>query len=232
MATVEAKIKRNDPTSGGNNTGKDNYSGGGGDDGNNGNNDDSDGNSSRTQQPPKHQPNPMLFLIFAMIPITIFFAAIVFVYLAHEMRKGWTPIAMPSAIMFSTLVLIISSISLEMARKSLKLKLLENFKRWVMLSTVLGITFFATQLIAWKQLMAKGVYVEATNPHATFFYVLTSAHALHLSVGLIGLCYVLFGAIYYRFNAERRNAVDVTTVYWHFMDGLWIFLFLLLFVWK
>ncbi len=228
MSTVETKIRRTNTTSGGNNTGGDNYNRGGGDEGNNSGSND----GSQTEQPKKHKTSPMLFLTFAMIPIAIFFAAIVFVYLAHEMRNGWTPIAMPAAVLASTLVLIISSVTLEMARKALKAKLLEDFKRWVMVSTFLGITFFTTQLIAWKQLMAKGVYIEAINPHATFFYILTAAHGLHLFGGLIGLSYVLFGAMYYRFSADRRNAVDVTTTYWHFMDGLWIFLFLLLFVWK
>lgn len=229
MSTVETKIKPTDPTSGGNVPGGNNYNddkgtGGGG------NNDGA--NQGRIQPPKKSKPSPMLFLYFAMIPIAIFFAALVFIYLAHEFKKGWIPISMPSAVVLSTIILITSSITLEVARKHLKLKSLEKFKHWVMLSTGLGIGFFTTQLIAWRQLIDKGVYVEAENPHATFFYILTGAHALHLLGGLIGLCYVLLGAMYYRFSADRRNAVDVTTVYWHFMDGLWIFLFLLLFVWK
>lgn len=226
MSTVETKIKRNDPTSGGNNIGGDNNKGGG--DGGNGGN----GSNGRTQPPKKSKTNPILFLYFAMIPITIFFGALVFIYLAHEMRKGWTPISMPPAVVLSTVILLASSVTLEMARKALKNKLLEKFKQWTIVSTALGITFFTTQLIAWQQLIAKGVYVEAKNPHATFFYILTGAHALHLLGGMIGLSYVLLGAVYYRFSADRRNAVDVTTVYWHFMDGLWVFLFLLLFVWK
>lgn len=230
MAIVETKIKPNDPTSGGNTPGGTNYNDGQGNGGENGNN--AEGNQGKAHPPKKSKPSPMLFLYFAMIPITIFFAALVFIYLAHEFKKGWTPISMPSAVMLSTLILIISSITLEIARKKLQAKLLETFKRWIMLSTGLGIAFFATQLIAWQQLIAKGVYVAAENPHATFFYILTFVHALHLLGGLIGLCYVLFGATYYRFSADRRNAVDVVTVYWHFMDGLWIFLFLLLFVWK
>lgn len=229
MAMVKTEIKQIDPTSNGNNNvGGDNYSGGD----NNGNNNNDGSNNNDKAQPKKAKTSPMLFLSLAMIPIVMFFGAIVFVYLAHELNRGWTPIRMPSAIVLSTIVLISSSFTLEIARKKLKAKLLENFKQWIMVSTFLGITFFATQLVAWKQLIAKGVYMEAVNPHATFFYILTGAHALHLLGGLVGLCYVLFGAIYYRFNADRRSAVDVATVYWHFMDGLWIFLFLLLFVWK
>jgi cytochrome c oxidase subunit 3 len=224
MSTVETKIKGKDPTSG-NTTGGDNYNGG---DGNGGGGDRGDGNQGK--KPPLKKTSPMLFLYFAMIPITIFFAALVFIYFAHKLNKEWIPISMPSAVILSTTILITSSVTLEIARKALKAKILEKFKNWIILSSGLGIAFFTTQVIAWKQLIAKGVYAEAINPHATFFYILTSAHAVHLLGGLIGLFYVLFGAIYYRFSADRRNAVDVVTVYWHFMDGLWIFLFLLLFV--
>ena len=225
MTSVDIKEKSNDVTTGGGgNNNLDNFrSGGGGGD---------DSNDKNKTQPKEKKSSPMLFLLFAIIPIVMFFGAIIFVYIVREMGKVWKPISMPSAVISSTLVLIISSFTLEIARSALKNKLLEKFKRWVMISTILGIAFFTSQLVAWKQLMAKGVYMEATNPHATFFYILTGVHALHLLGGLLGLAYILLGAMYYRFNAEKRTAVDVATGYWHFMDILWIALFLLLFVWK
>lgn len=225
MTSVDIKEKPNDVTTGGGgNNNLDNFrSGGGGGD---------DSNDKNKTQPKEKKSSPMLFLLFAIIPIVMFFGAIIFVYIVREMGKVWKPISMPSAVISSTLVLIVSSFTLEIARSALKNKLLEKFKRWVMISTVLGIAFFTSQLVAWKQLMAKGVYMEATNPHATFFYILTGVHALHLLGGLIGLAYVLLGAMYYRFTAEKRAAVDVATGYWHFMDVLWIVLFVLLFVWK
>jgi cytochrome c oxidase subunit 3 len=229
MSVIETKdkVKDNQTTSGGGNKANNNNQGyGGGGDG------DKGGKGGGKIEPKKVTNSPMLFVLFAMIPITIFFGAIVFVYIYREISNGWQPIKMPPAAVSSTIVLIISSITLEIARKALKNKQLERFKRWIMISTFFGIAFFTSQLVAWKQLMAKGVYMASTNPHANFFYMLTGVHAVHLFGGLIGLFYVLLGAIYYRFSADRRNAVDVATTYWHFMDGIWIFLFLLLFVWK
>jgi len=92
-----------------------------------------------------------------------------------------------------------------------------------------------SQLLAWRQLVRQGVYV-ASNPHSSFFYLLTATHGVHLLGGLLALIYLLVRASKTheaeREQAKRRAATDAVTLYWHFMDGLWIYLFLLLFLWK
>lgn len=93
-------------------------------------------------------------------------------------------------------------------------------------TTVLGLAFLAGQYIAWRQLAAAGVYI-ASNPSSSFFYLLTAAHAAHLVGGLAALLYVLTrGWAYLR--RSSGIAASVTGVYWHFMDGLWVFLLLVL----
>ena len=88
----------------------------------------------------------------------------------------------------------------------------------------LGLLFVAGQYVAWSQLSAEGLYL-ATNPSSSFFYVLTAAHALHVLGGLAGLRYVIRKLSK---SVLRRSTLDATARYWHFMDVLWVYLLLLL----
>ena len=102
--------------------------------------------------------------------------------------------------------------------------------RWLWATTFLGISFLTGQFLAWWQLTSQGVYL-GSNPSSSFFYLLTVTHAIHLLGGL--------GALFYldvRVSAKMANraksttAMDVTAVYWHFMDALWIYLLMLLYL--
>ena len=106
---------------------------------------------------------------------------------------------------------------------------------WLILTVGLGLGFVASQLIAWRQLWRQGVYMSS-NPHSSFFYLFTAAHGVHLVGGLLALSYLLLRTRKKRDTIEcelrRIGAADAASIYWHFMDGLWITLFLLLFFWK
>ena len=90
----------------------------------------------------------------------------------------------------------------------------------------LGVLFLAGQLVAWRQFMHEGVYL-ATNPSSSFFYLLTAAHGIHLLGGIIALVVVGWRS-WENTRVTRSTATEMAAIYWHFMDGLWIFLFLLL----
>src|SRR5262249_49547388 len=119
-----------------------------------------------------------------------------------------------------------------LARRALKQLRVGPYRRWLMLSMLLGVIFLSGQLLIWRTLAAQGIYL-GSNPHSSFFYVLTGAHGVHLLGGMVAL-----GAVTLRARqpdrkiGASRTALDVTALYWHFMDGLWIYLFLLLFVWR
>jgi len=143
----------------------------------------------------------------------------------------WIPIEMPAVLWFNTIVLLVSSVSIELARRALRQNDYAIFKAWIGLTTLLGVAFLAGQVIAWRQLAAQGVYINS-HPHSSFFYLLTSLHGLHLLGGVIALLYVTVAAYRMRIGFKRRTAVNVTAIYWHFMDGLWIYLFVLLFFFR
>lgn len=153
---------------------------------------------------------------------------------ALVVRKGgsndWRHFTLPSILYFNTLVLLASSVSLEISRKRVANFMaagragIANPARWLYLTLGLGLAFVGGQYAAWRELNAQGLYL-ATNPASSFFYVFTAAHALHLIGGLGGLVRVIFKVN----NASlRRATLDATSRYWHFMDVLWVYLLLLL----
>jgi len=151
-------------------------------------------------------------------------------------RKDWVSIAMPSILWGSSALIFISSITFETARNYLLIKRLTEYSRWLLITAWLGIAFIGMQLWAWRQLAGQGIYLSS-NPHSSFFYLLTALHALHLLGGIIGLGYLLINALKEKtLNDEvyrgRVGVVDAARLYWHFLTILWVALFVLLFFWK
>ena len=149
--------------------------------------------------------------------------------------NDWTPLPLPRVLLLSTALLLASSFALETARRKIRAGVSILYKRWLLITVILGLGFLAAQLFAWRQLSRQGLYL-AGNPHSSFFYLLTGTHAVHLLGGLLGLTFLW---VRWRHDvtqemlvAKRKAATDVVTIYWHFMDGLWIYLFLLLFLWR
>ena len=149
--------------------------------------------------------------------------------------KDWSPIALPRVLFASTVLILISSVTLELARRKLKRSLHDVYAKYVLLTTLLGVGFLASQVFAWRQLAAQGVYL-ASHPHSSFFYLFTGAHAVHLIGGLLALAYLWFRSRSRMTEpvarAKQQATADAVAIYWHFMDGLWIYLFLLLFLWR
>ena len=145
----------------------------------------------------------------------------------------WQPLTMPRILWLSTALICLSSVTFEAARRCLRNTAAATYARLLSLTGVLGLGFLALQLIAWRRLAGQGIYL-ASNPHSSFFYLLTALHGLHLLVGLLALFLLLLRTVR-KGGADAGKQIAVTdgvAVYWHFMDFLWIYLFVLLFVWR
>ncbi|MBS1855229.1 MAG: cytochrome c oxidase subunit 3 [Acidobacteria bacterium] len=153
---------------------------------------------------------------------------------AMVVRRGlgddWVSLHKPPVLWVNTVILLLSSIALESARRALRNRNRDRFtSRWTA-GTVLGLLFLGGQAFAWLQLRSAHVYA-ATNPSAAFFYIITASHAIHLIGGMVALTYVDVQAFRLRLGPAKRTAIDVSTVFWHFLDVLWLFLMLIFYVW-
>jgi len=168
---------------------------------------------------------------FALTGIVMLFAAFTSAMVVRRgMAFDWVSIAVPRLLWVNTGILLVSSLTLEYSRRALSAHAAENFLRWLGVTVALGVAFLAGQLVVWRELAARGVYL-ATNPSSSFFYLLTAAHGVHLLGGVLALGYVVIHAGRMARGRERRTALDVTAIYWHFMDALWIYIFFLLTKW-
>lgn len=168
--------------------------------------------------------------------ILMLFVALTSAYIVRSASSDdWHRIAMPKVLWLSTALLIVSSITIELSRRSLKQKNDSGYSRWLVNTVVLGFGFVASQLFAWRQLVRQGAYMS-TNPYNSFFYLFTAAHGVHVLGGLSALAYLVVRTRTRRNTIDgelrRVGAADAATIYWHFMDVLWIGLFMLLMFWK
>lgn len=169
-------------------------------------------------------------MLLALAAIVMFFTAFTSAYVIRKGLSGdWQATAMPAILWWNTAVLLASSFTLEKARRCWGD--LPRLTGWWVMTTGLGIVFLGGQIVAWRQLAARGVYLD-TNPSSSFFYLLTGSHGAHLAGGVVALLYLLFKVWRRRLKPNTRAAVGATALYWHFMDGLWIYLFVLLLFWR
>lgn len=168
--------------------------------------------------------------------IVMMFTSLSSAYIVRSASANdWIPLAIPKILFGSTALILASSVTLEIARRKLKQSFTGAYGRYLLFTALLGLGFLLAQLIAWRQLAQQGIYV-ASHPHSSFFYLLTGAHAVHLLGGLLALSFLWLRSrrhlVEEALVARRQAAADAVTIYWHFMDGLWIYLFLLLFLWR
>jgi cytochrome c oxidase subunit 3 len=189
-------------------------------------------------------------LFFALGGDLMFFVALVSVFFVTKASghfdaydhfiNEWLPTAIPTILWLNTAVLILSSITAEVARQSMFREhdamdewfgigrpISKRAALWLGLTLALGLLFLTGQWVAWSQLAAEHVFFRS-NPSSHFFYLITVTHAIHLVLGVAALVTALAALQFSRSLANRQVLVDATVWYWHVMGILWIFLFLLL----
>jgi cytochrome c oxidase subunit 3 len=197
----------------------------------NGNGSKRDGMSDRDSRVKRYR----LGMWVALASVLMMFTALSSAYVVRSASANdWVPLAMPRVLLLSTAMILVSSATLEAARRKLRAGLGNGYGQWLLATVVLGFGFLASQLMAWRQLVRQGIFL-ASNPHSSFFYLLTATHGLHLLVGLLALTFLLIRSRHAENVAKagrRLAATEAMSIYWHFMDALWIYLFLLLFLWR
>jgi cytochrome c oxidase subunit III len=161
--------------------------------------------------------------------ITMLFAGFTSAIFVRRTALDWQPVSVPNLLWFNTAVLMISSVTMQRVQQSLHDGKWMLVRRWLVATAILGALFVAGQVGAWRELAQAGVYVSS-NPHSSFFYLLTGAHAVHLLGGVIALAYVLFRVRRAPYVEVAHNGVQLCAMYWHFLGGVWLYLFVILFI--
>lgn len=189
-----------------------------------------DGNEKPGHNPRPHSANRYYTgIAIGIVSILMFFMALASAFLVRKGTSGdWVAVHIPALLWLNTAILLFSSGTLEIARQRLASNDSGGFRKFWLVTTVLGVIFLIGQVVAWRQLNSQGIYL-ATNPASSFFYIFTGAHGIHLIGGVAALIYVArrnFDAA----QVTRSVAAEVASFYWHFMDALWLFLLALLYL--
>jgi cytochrome c oxidase subunit 3 len=191
---------------------------------------DGGGDDNKRRRP--GPPSPRRYytgIALGIVSILMFFMALASAYLVERTTsERWVPVRLPAILWANSIILLASSATIDRARKRLAQADISGFRSLWLITTILGLAFLAGQLAAWRLLVAQGIYV-ATNQGSSFFYIFTAVHGVHLLGGICALIYV------YLRNVESAKisvslAAEVSSYYWHFMDGLWLFLLALLYL--
>ena len=167
-------------------------------------------------------------LWIGMGSILMFFGGLTSAYIVRKPEGNWLEFVLPEYFTFSTVIILLSSVVLFFVKGQLRKN--NSAFQLVLSVLLLGLLFTFFQFKGWQQLIAQGVYLtgEGSNASGSFLYVLTLAHLFHLFGGLIALLYVTIQSKKKAFTIENSLAIDLTSLYWHFLALLWLFVFALL----
>ncbi len=172
--------------------------------------------------------NPKKFAFWlGLVSIVMFFAALTSAYIVRKADTGWNFFELPVALKYSTAVIILSSFTMHWSYISAKNDDQQKVRLGLLVTTGLGILFLILQVIGWNDLVVRGLYFTGpgSNVSASFLYVITLAHAVHIVSGLLFLAYALVKAFKNKVRSDNMLMMESCTTYWHFLDLLWVYLY-------
>lgn len=177
----------------------------------------------------KKASKPLLWI--GIISIVMMFAGLTSAYVVRADNGNWLLFDLPNAFYLSTAVIVTSSITLFFAMQMAKKNNNKGIIIGLLATFILGIVFTFLQYNGWTELYAQHIVFggKSSNASGSFLYLITFLHLLHLFAGLIGVLVTLKNAIKGKYNAQNTNGLELCSIYWHFLDILWVYLFLFLY---
>ena len=176
-----------------------------------------------------------LILLFAMVSMTMMFGGLTSAFVVSKSRADWLKdFELPTAFYFSTAVIIACSITFYLAKKAIQKDQRSATTSFLLATLALGILFVILQFVGFGQIVAKGYYFtgSASSITTTFLYVVTVVHLAHLAGGLISLLIIIYNHFKQKYNSTQTLGIELGAMYWHFLDLLWVYLFLFLYFFK
>lgn len=169
-------------------------------------------------------PTSKMLLWIGIVSIIMAFAGFTSAYIVRKAEGNWVEFNLPRAFTISTIILLVSSFTIQLAYNAVKKNNFERAKIFAIATLGLGLAFVFSQFYAWNVLVDNGIFFVG-NPSGSFLYVLTGLHVLHLIGGMLALVIVSIKTIQEKYNSENSLGIELCATYWHFLDLLWIYLF-------
>jgi cytochrome c oxidase subunit 3 len=162
-----------------------------------------------------------------IVSICMLFAGLTSAYIVKKSDGRWLQFDMPDMFLYSTLVLVLSSIAMHWTYLKAKDNSLKAVKIGITATAAIAVVFFYMQYLSWVELVAQDVFLVG-NPSGSFVYIFSGLHLAHLIGGLVFLLVVFLDTMNYKVHSKSMLAIEMCTTYWHFLGGLWIYLYLFL----
>ena len=182
----------------------------------------------------KHRRARKMMLLFSLLSITMTFAGLTSAYIVSKARPDWLKdFELPDYFIISTLIILASSITMWLAKKNIKKKLISKTSFWIAITFLLSIFFFLSQFLGFQELINKGYYFTGAQSTVTtsFLYVLALLHLVHVFAGVIVLIVVFVNNKNKKYNDETLG-FELAETFWHFLGFLWLYLFVFLYFFR
>jgi cytochrome c oxidase subunit 3 len=176
-----------------------------------------------------------MMLWFGIGSLIMSFAGLTSAVVVSSKRPDWLKdFPLPDAFIISTVIIILSSLSFILAKRTLKRDARQTTTLWLLITLGLGIAFIYSQLIGFGQIIKLGYNFTGPTSNITmsFIYIIAVAHILHVVAGLISLMVVIYSHFKQKYNASQMLGFELSATFWHFVDGLWLFLFFFLYFFR
>ena len=176
-----------------------------------------------------------LILLFAMVSMFMMFAGLTSAFVVSKSRADWLKdFQIPTAFYLSTAVILSCSVTFHLAKKAVQKNNRNATTSFLLATLALGIGFVILQFFGFRQIVDSGYYFtgSASSITSTFLYVVTILHLAHLAGGLISLLIIIYNHFKQKYNSTQTLGIELGAMYWHFLDFLWVYLFLFLYFFK
>jgi cytochrome c oxidase subunit 3 len=176
-----------------------------------------------------------MMLWFAMISIVMVFAGLTSAYVVSKSRPDWLKdFTLPSAFIASTVVMLLSSVTFHLAKKAIQKDNRKATTNLLWLTLALGITFVVLQFEGFAQVIESGYFFTGSESTITtsFLYVVVIVHLAHLFGGLVALLIIIYNHFKQKYNSGQTLGIELGAMFWHFLDFLWVYLFLFFYFYK
>ena len=181
----------------------------------------------QTKEPQKIHPHKFTLWV-AMGSIVMMFAALTSAYIVKKNQSSWLAFDLPRIFWYSTGTIILSSITIHLAIKAFKAREMSRYRTLVTVTVMLGSLFIVLQWLGFRDLESRNIALigAKSNSAASFLFVVTGFHMVHVLGGIIALLVIFFRAYSEKVKNYSSLPIELAGTYWHFVDALWIYLFI------